>query len=74
MRTQIVGSVHLIVQVQRMRDGVRRVTSIAKDNVLKGCIMFQRIFHRVIGDYPELVPDTAIVDAFIASVTMTASP
>ena len=45
-------------------DGVRRVTSIAKDNVLKGCIMFQRIFHRVMGDYPELVPDTAIVDAF----------
>lgn len=45
-------------------DGVRRVTSIAKDNVLKGCIMFQRIFHRVMDDYPDLVPDTAIVDAF----------
>jgi 3-isopropylmalate dehydrogenase len=45
-------------------DGARRVTSIAKDNVLKGCIMFQRIFHRVMADYPDLVPDTAIVDAF----------
>jgi 3-isopropylmalate dehydrogenase len=45
-------------------DGVKRVTSIAKDNVLKGCMMFQRCFHRVIADYPDLVPDTAIVDAF----------
>ena len=45
-------------------DGVRRVTSIAKDNVLKGCIFFQKCFHRVIADYPELTADTAIVDAF----------
>ncbi|MCA8956219.1 MAG: isocitrate/isopropylmalate dehydrogenase family protein [Planctomycetes bacterium] len=45
-------------------DGVRRVTSIAKDNVLKGCMFFQRVFNRVIADYPELTPDTAIVDAF----------
>ena len=30
VRTQIVGSVHLIVQVQRMRDGVRRVTHVTE--------------------------------------------
>ena len=45
-------------------DGERRVTSIAKDNVLKGCIFFQKRFHEVIADYPDLTPDTAIVDAF----------
>ena len=30
VRTQITGAVHLIVQVQRMRDGVRRVTHITE--------------------------------------------
>ncbi len=45
-------------------DGVKRVTSIAKDNVLKGCIFFQKVFGRVMQEYPDLSPDTAIVDAF----------
>jgi len=45
-------------------DGVRRITSIAKDNVLKGCIFFQRCFHRIVAEYEDLTPDTAIVDAF----------
>lgn len=45
-------------------DGVKRVTSIAKDNVLKGCIFFQKVFSQVIAEYPDLEADTAIVDAF----------
>ena len=45
-------------------DGVRRITSIAKDNVLKGCIFFQRCFHRIVAEYEDLTPDTAIIDAF----------
>jgi pilus assembly protein CpaF len=30
VRTQIVGAVNLIVQVQRMRDGIRRVTHVTE--------------------------------------------
>ncbi len=45
-------------------DGVKRVTCIAKDNVLDGCRMFVRIFHEIGREYPDIEKDTAIVDAF----------
>jgi 3-isopropylmalate dehydrogenase len=45
-------------------DGVRRVTCIAKDNILEGCRFFVEIFHEIGQEYPEIEKDTAIVDAF----------
>jgi len=45
-------------------DGVKRVTCIAKDNVLDGCRMFVKIFHEIGEEYPDIEKDTAIVDAF----------
>jgi isocitrate/isopropylmalate dehydrogenase len=46
------------------KDGKKRVTAIAKDNVLKGCQLFLEVFHEVGKEYPEIEKDTAIVDAF----------
>lgn len=46
------------------KDGKKRVTGIAKDNVLKGCQLFVEVFHQVGAAYPEIEKDTAIVDAF----------
>ncbi|MBT3221574.1 MAG: isocitrate/isopropylmalate dehydrogenase family protein [Proteobacteria bacterium] len=45
-------------------DGKRRVTCIAKDNVLNGCRFFVEIFHEVGKEYPDIEQETAIVDAF----------
>ncbi len=45
-------------------DGVKRVTSIAKDNVLYGCRLFQSVFKEIGAEYPDIEKDTAIVDAF----------
>lgn len=45
-------------------DGVKRVTCIAKDNVLEGCRFFVQVFQEVGEEYPEIEKDTAIVDAF----------
>jgi 3-isopropylmalate dehydrogenase len=45
-------------------DGKRRVTCVAKDNVLDGCRLFVEIFHEVGAEYPEIEKETAIVDAF----------
>jgi len=45
-------------------DGLRRVTCIAKDNVLDGCRLFVEIFHEIGREYPDIAQDTAIVDAF----------
>ena len=46
------------------KDGKKRVTAIVKDNVLKGCQLFVKIFREVAQDYPEIEAETAIVDAF----------
>ncbi len=46
------------------KDGKKRVTAIAKDNVLKGCQLFLEVFREVGAEYPEIEKDTAIVDAF----------
>jgi len=46
------------------KDGRKRVTAIAKDNVLKGCQLFLEVFREVGAEYPEIEKDTAIVDAF----------
>ncbi len=46
------------------KDGKKRVTCIVKDNVLKGCQFFSRVFFEVAKGYPEIEPETAIVDAF----------
>jgi len=46
------------------KDGKKRVTAIAKDNVLKGCQLFLEVFHEVGAEYPDIEKDTAIVDAF----------
>jgi len=45
-------------------DGKRRVTCIAKDNVLHGCRLFVEVFHEVGKDYPDIEQETSIVDAF----------
>lgn len=45
-------------------DGRKRVTCVVKDNVLKGCQFFARVFFEVGRDYPEIAQETAIVDAF----------
>ena len=36
LRTQIVGAVHLFVQIQRMRDGMRRITHITEITGMEG--------------------------------------
>ena len=46
------------------KDGKKRVTAIAKDNVLKGCQLFIEVFQEIGREYPEIEKDTAIVDAF----------
>jgi 3-isopropylmalate dehydrogenase len=46
------------------RDRVRRVTCIAKNNVLHGCRLFVDTFHEVGRDYPDIEREVAIVDAF----------
>jgi 3-isopropylmalate dehydrogenase len=46
------------------KDGKKRVTAIAKDNVLKGCQLFLEVFREVGEEYPDIEKDTAIVDAF----------
>jgi isocitrate/isopropylmalate dehydrogenase len=45
-------------------DGRRRVTSIAKDNVLAGCRFFNEIFFEIGRDYADIDKETVIVDAF----------
>lgn len=46
------------------KDGKRRVTCIVKNNVLDGCRFFERIFHEVGEEFPEVEKDVSIVDAF----------
>jgi isocitrate/isopropylmalate dehydrogenase len=46
------------------QDGVKRLTCIAKDNVLKGCQLFVETFRAVGREYPETDKECAIVDSF----------
>src|SRR5262249_3642883 len=46
------------------KNGKKRVTCIAKDNVLKGCQLFVDVFGQVGGEFPDVEKDYAIVDAF----------
>jgi 3-isopropylmalate dehydrogenase len=46
------------------KDGIKRVTCIVKDNVLRGCQMFGEIFREIGQQYADIEKDTAIVDAF----------
>ena len=53
IRSQIVGAVHLLVQISRMRDGVRRVQNIAEVVSLEGdVILTQDLFRFTLGDDP----------------------
>lgn len=45
-------------------DGKKRLTCIVKDNVLDGCRLFRDIFFEIGKEYPDIVQETAIVDAF----------
>ncbi|RMH41904.1 MAG: isocitrate/isopropylmalate dehydrogenase family protein [Deltaproteobacteria bacterium] len=46
------------------KDGKKRVTCIAKDNVMQGCKLFASIFAEIGEEYPDIEKDYAIVDAF----------
>jgi isocitrate/isopropylmalate dehydrogenase len=45
-------------------DGKKRVTCIAKHNVLQGCRLFVEVFKEVAKNYPDVEGELAIVDAF----------
>ena len=45
-------------------DGKKRVTCIAKHNVLQGCRLFVEVFKEVAKRYPDVEGELAIVDAF----------
>jgi len=45
-------------------DGVRRVTCVAKDNVLHGCRLFVRLFDELGEQYPDVEREVVLVDAF----------
>jgi 3-isopropylmalate dehydrogenase len=45
-------------------DGKKRVTCIAKHNVLTGCRLFLDVFREVAKSFPDIEPDVAIVDSF----------
>jgi isocitrate/isopropylmalate dehydrogenase len=46
------------------KDGKKRVTCIAKDNVLYGCKLFVEVFRQIGAQYPDIEKDFVIVDAF----------
>jgi 3-isopropylmalate dehydrogenase len=46
------------------KDGVKRVTAIAKHNVLMGCRLFVDVFREVAKEFPEVEADLSIVDSF----------
>tara|TARA_B100001179_G_C18537142_1_gene379869 strand:- start:374 stop:1066 length:693 start_codon:yes stop_codon:yes gene_type:complete len=46
------------------RDGTSRVTCVDKSNVTRGCQLFNRIYHEIAEDYPDVETDHAYIDAF----------
>ena len=45
-------------------DGKLKVTALVKDNVLEGCRLFRDVFFEIAEDYPEIIAETQIIDAF----------
>jgi isocitrate/isopropylmalate dehydrogenase len=45
-------------------DGKKRLTSIAKDNVMYGCKLFNAIVREIAPEYPDIETETALVDSF----------
>jgi pilus assembly protein CpaF len=65
MRTQIAAAVQLVVQIARMRDGVRRVTSIAEVTGIEGDIIsLQELFQFKAHASAE---DGSVVGQFVGS-------
>ena len=50
------------------QDGKKRVTCIAKHNVLRGCQLFVEVFEQVGREHPDVEQEVAIIDAFAQSV------
>ncbi len=48
----------------RPSDGLRTVTCVDKSNLLAGCQLFRSVFDTVAGDYADITPDYAYVDAW----------
>ena len=46
------------------KDKKKRVTCIAKHNVLQGCRLFVDIFREIAKEFPDVEPDVCIVDSF----------
>jgi isocitrate/isopropylmalate dehydrogenase len=46
------------------RDGKKRVTALVKDNVMKGCQLFRDVFFEIGEEYPEIIKETALTDAW----------
>jgi isocitrate/isopropylmalate dehydrogenase len=49
-------------------DGKKRVTCIAKHNVLQGCRLFLEVYREIAKGYPDVEQDVSIVDAFTMQV------
>src|SRR5580704_2725354 len=49
-------------------DGKKRVTCIAKHNVLQGCRLFLEVYREVAKRYPDVEQDVSIVDSFTMQV------
>jgi pilus assembly protein CpaF len=65
MRTQIAGSLHMIVQIQRMRDGMRRLTHITEITGMEGdVITTQDLFTY---EFKGEGPDGKLLGAFKSS-------
>ena len=50
------------------KDGKKRVTCIAKNNVLHGCQLFVEVFREVAGHYLDVDPEVALIDSFTVSL------
>jgi len=68
VRTQIAAAVHLVVQIARMRDGVRRITSITEIAGLEGdTIVLKELFSFVLDDSAAQVAASAVRGRFECS-------
>jgi pilus assembly protein CpaF len=65
VRAQIAGAVHMVVQISRMRDGMRRITSIAEVLGAEGeVIIMQELF---VFRFDGLTADGGILGSFVPS-------
>jgi len=49
-------------------DGNKRVTAIHKNNLLRGCQLFTREFYSIAQEYPKIIVNDILVDAFTQDV------